>query len=424
MRDLARCLWRSINFRGGNISVNDRPVFWRGVALDVAMPCVGRDVSGASIERDVLRVRQAGFLFVVSDRDDDMFLDACDRVGVSVLRYGSPALLSEMGEGVRSFASHPSVAGFIADDVDGCVDVLARYECDNRVMVIPSEQLPEYRLESATLSEALDGLGRSYVRFQRGAGDLVLQEQVDLIRVLVNEHYGAGCCGNIYRLFADDSEQGVDFAGVVDQWRLAKPVAFFMRSLLTPAEGGPFVHIGQPWIPGSERRLQVFSNCRVVNLRLNGEVVDTMKADVGEGNASLPFAPFTFSLPEFVPGTLEAIGYIDDEEVAMHGQASPGDAHALTLEVDDQGLPLVAGGSDAVCVRARLCDERGQLVPDSMQEVKFSVTGAGQLLGENPAPIEAGVATVLVRSRPHAGEIVITALAAGVQESELTVVAV
>lgn len=406
---------------GGNgVDVNGRTMFWRGVELDVAMPCIGRNVSRESIERDLLRVRETGFLFVVSDRSDDLFLDACDSVGISVLRRNTPALLGEMKAGLSGLMSHSCFAGFIAEDVAGCAAVLEELKCDHRVMVVEPEQLPEYRLESAALEQGMEGLGRSYTRFQRGAGDLVLQEQVDLVRVQIDAQYGAGVSGSTYRLFADDGEQGFDLTGMWDVWRNAKPVAAFMRSLLTPAERGPFVHIAHPWVPGAERRLQVFSNCRVVSLRLNGEIVDTMKADVGEGNASLPFAPFTFRLPEFVSGKLEALGYIDDEEVASHERMSPGDAHALVLEIDDQGIPLVAGGSDAVCVRARLCDERGQRVPDSMQDVKFSVTGAGQLLGENPAPIESGIASVLVRSRRHDGEIVVTALAAGMQEAVLT----
>ena len=409
-------------FSGHTVSVNGRPAFWRGVELDVSMPGLGRNVSGASIERDLLRVRAAGFLFVVSDRSDALFLDACDRVGVAVVWRGAPDELAALGDGVRTAACHSGFAGVISADRAACSELFAQYGCGNRLMVVPPDELPVYRLEGVAVPDAIEGLGRTYVRFQRGAGDLVLQEQVDLIRVLVNEHYGAGVSGNIYRVFADDNEQGFDLTGMVDAWRNPKPVAHFMRSLLTPAERGAFVHIAQPWIPGAERRLQVFSNCRVISLRLNGEIVDTKKSDVGDGNASLPFAPFTFALPEFVAGRLEAIGYIDDEEVATHARTSPGDAHALILEVDDQGIPFEAGGADAVCVRATLCDERGQTVPDSMQEVKFSVAGAGQLLGENPAPIEAGIATVLVRSRKAAGEVVITALAAGVQEAKLTLV--
>ncbi len=401
----------------GRLHVNGRVLFWRGVRADFCYPELGRSISLMALEREVDLIRSCGFTGIVMQDVDLAILDACEAAGVCVLIEVEGEEHSGARGLVESVLGYSCVIGFLASNREMLTEPLAGLGLLDRFARLTPESVIAYRLEPSREADVLEGIGTTYQRYQRGVGATVLQEQVDLCRVLHDRHYKTGQAGDLYSTFADRDSAAEGPVGVVDAYRNRKPVSWFYQSQLTPAEQGPFVWIADEWVPGAERRVLVFSNCRVVTLTLNGQVVDAIKADEGDGNDHLPFAPFTFEVPEFMRGVLKAIGYVDDRPVAEHERVTPLDPSVLFIEIDDGGRALVADGVDAVFVRASIRDDVGNLVPDSLQEVKFTIEGAGRLVGETPTSAEAGVASILIQARGEAGEIRVTALAPGLQEA-------
>lgn len=86
----------------------------------------------------------------------------------------------------------------------------------------------------------------------------------------------------------------------------------------------------------------------------------------------------------------------------------------LALNVDFDGTPLVADGSDIVTVIATMVDEHGNVKRLSEEQVFFAVTGEGRMIAENepwanPRRIEWGTAPMLVQSTTKAGKITVRA---------------
>ena len=94
----------------------------------------------------------------------------------------------------------------------------------------------------------------------------------------------------------------------------------------------------------------------------------------------------------------------------------------LVLWLDNEGVDLVANGSDFVTVVAGIADKNGTIQRLSNDIVKFEIEGEGRILGGkeqglNPRQLQWGTAPVLVQSTTKAGAIKVTASVAygGVQ---------
>jgi beta-galactosidase len=182
----------------------------------------------------------------------------------------------------------------------------------------------------------------------------------------------------------------------------------------------------------------VFSNCEEVRLSQNGKEFATQKPDSG---FHLPHPPFTFRLSQFSelhsmlfatgiakPGTaignVKAEGLVGGAIVAVHELQAPGVPTQLALLLDDCGREMVADGSDWVRVYAHICDARGTTYPYGDDEVTFTVSGEGTVIGDasilaNPMRAEAGIATGLIRSTTTAGPITVEASAFGLKAAKL-----
>ena len=92
----------------------------------------------------------------------------------------------------------------------------------------------------------------------------------------------------------------------------------------------------------------------------------------------------------------------------------------LQLTADLQDRPLAADGTDAVFVRAAILDAAGNPVPDATNTVQFAITGSAECISPANPNAEAGIATVLIRSRNlTAGRISIKATALGLKPAQL-----
>ncbi len=162
------------------------------------------------------------------------------------------------------------------------------------------------------------------------------------------------------------------------------------------------VFIASYWQAGSAPRVRVFSNADDVELLLDGKPVGRQKSGPSTAHPHLAHPPLEFETGGFVPGELVARAYTKGRLVAEHRVRTPEAPAALALALDDMGVPVAEG--DLVFLRARVLDARGTTVPTSGRDVAFSDVQGAQIVGSAVAPLEAGVASVLVRvTGPRAG---------------------
>lgn len=211
-----------------------------------------------------------------------------------------------------------------------------------------------------------------------------------------------------------------------------------LKKTILGTGSGPMVFIANFATFQSPTTVMVFSNCEEVRLFQNGREIATQKPDPGY---HLPHPPFTFRLAQFSelhsmlfatgvakPGTaignVKAEGLVGGVVVASYELQAPGVPTQLILVLDDCGRKTIADGADWVRVYAHVCDARGMTYPYGDDEVTFTVSGEGAVIGDaslfaNPMRAEAGIATALVRSTTRAGTITVEASAFGLKTATL-----
>jgi beta-galactosidase len=189
----------------------------------------------------------------------------------------------------------------------------------------------------------------------------------------------------------------IESSGCMDLFRIPKFSHALFRSQRPPSEGA-MVFIASYWTPRSPLVVRVFSNCEEVGLALSGTMLEHRRPDEGRLSTHLAHPPFTFTLPAFEAGLLEAVGYLGGREAVRHGVRTPGDIESLALRLDEGGRPFGEHGKDVAFLWAELRDGDGTVVPDAWENVAFGATGDVQLVGANPFSTDAGVASILVQS--------------------------
>jgi beta-galactosidase len=138
-----------------------------------------------------------------------------------------------------------------------------------------------------------------------------------------------------------------------------------------------------------------------VELFLNGESIGRQRPDKDAYSNNLPHPPFTFAVG-YVAGKLEAVGYIGGVKQAGMVRMTPGKAMALIISVDESGKAYPQD-NDVFLVYAKVVDKNKTIMPDAINEVKFSVTGNLEILGNSIVKCEAGIAAVLIRTKVGGG---------------------
>ncbi len=213
--------------------------------------------------------------------------------------------------------------------------------------------------------------------------------------------------------------------GIMDDCGFPKDSYYYYKANWT-AE--PLVHVFPHW-NWTERAdphvpVWCYSNCERVELFLNGRSL---------GVRDVPRAGHAEWCVYYEPGRLEARGMIGDQVVAVDAVETSGPAAALRLEANR--VQLAAGGDVAV-VTVRVVDGQGRTVPQADPDLLFAVAGAGRILGlgnGDPASHEPekgcrrrafnGLARVLVQTGEEAGELTLSAAAAGLAPAQLTLTA-
>ncbi|HJQ26939.1 MAG TPA: glycoside hydrolase family 2 TIM barrel-domain containing protein [Blastocatellia bacterium] len=131
--------------------------------------------------------------------------------------------------------------------------------------------------------------------------------------------------------------------------------------------------------PGAEGRplkVRVYSRGDQVRLLLNGKEVGTSPVSVDTKLRA------EFSVP-YAPGELRAVAQAGGKEIASLAFATTGPPASLRLTADRPRLR--ADRNDLAYIKVEVLDQRGNLVPDAVVPVSFSVAGVAELAGVGSA---------------------------------------
>jgi beta-galactosidase len=136
----------------------------------------------------------------------------------------------------------------------------------------------------------------------------------------------------------------------------------------------PVLHLFPHWNwegrEGQEIEVWVHSNLARVELFLNGASL---------GSQAVAADSHLMWKVKYIPGRIEAKGYIGLKEALSERRETTGPASNIILRPDRQQLR--ADGEDVALVTAYLMDSKNRLVPVGDNELTFRVTGGGRLLG-------------------------------------------
>lgn len=162
--------------------------------------------------------------------------------------------------------------------------------------------------------------------------------------------------------------------GIIDTCGFPKDNFYYYRAWWTDH---PVLHILPHWNwlqwPGQEGRpidVWCHTNMERVELFLNGK---------SQGARRVPRNGHAQWSVKFEPGTLEARGYRGGKLVLTARRETTG--HPAAVHAAPDLTALAADGQDAAVVAVSILDDKGRVVPTAFDEVEFSLTGSGRIIG-------------------------------------------
>jgi beta-galactosidase len=157
--------------------------------------------------------------------------------------------------------------------------------------------------------------------------------------------------------------------GVLDLCGFPKDNAFYYKSWWTKT---PMVHFFPHWnwTKGDSVKVWTYSNCEEVELLLNGKSLGRRKINKdshGEWKV------------RYMPGTLEAKGYIAGKTIASDKVQSTG--RGSIIQMQSHKSEIGADGEDLAIITVSELDAKKRFVPDANDEVIFSIQGPGKIIG-------------------------------------------
>lgn len=464
---------KTMKFVGQDFYLNGKKHFLRGVNRHKEYPYIGYALSEKANYRDAKKIKEAGFDYVRLSHypQSNAFMDACDELGLvtinailgwqyysqddkfkshvyqtakdlirrdrnraSVIAWEVSLNESWMPESfIDSLTTiakreYPTDQCFTAGWQEYGYDIylqarqhrLDHYNPDSKKPYNVSEYGDwEYYAMNAGLNQ--DSWGdllqeERSSRQLRGNGEVALLQQATNVQEAHNDNYNTPAFADGYwvmydynRGYADDLEA----SGLMDLYRLPKFAHYFYQSQRSPEAsfGRPMVFIANYWTEHSPLDVRIFSNCEEVELVLNGVSLGKQKADNNDMTTNLNFPPFTFNVPKFAAGELVANAFIDGKVVTSHKIQTPEIPSKIEIEIDYSTYDIDKEQEDILFVYAKVVDENGTVNPNFKDEIEFEISGDAELIGDNPIQIEAGIASILMKTQPNSKSISISAKA-------------
>ena len=460
--------------------LNSEPVRIMGTNRHQEYPYIGYALSDNASYRDAFKIREAGFNLVRCSHypPAPAFLDACDELGLMVIdaipgwQFMGDSLFAEASVRdtrmmCRRDRNHPSVVMWESSLNETLMPVsfLARLHqtvkdelpfgnnltcswmdtiCD---VFIPARQhaaaprywkdyrkaKPLFICEYGDWEYYAQDAGFNQTEFSdllpaernsrqlRGNGDRHMLQQAWNFQEAHNDNLNGPGFGDANWVMFDYNRgyaPDIEASGIMDIFRLPKFAWYFYRSQTIE---GPVCFIASHNLPSSGNIVRVYSNADTVKLFRNDTLIAVKGPDTGINAVNLLHPPFTFTLPDCLPGTLKATTLRNGKESASHSVTTPGRPAAIRLSADFSNKPLRADNADVIFVYATVTDSAGNQVFTSDAMVEFALRGNASLIGDNPARAEGGIASILLRAE-DGGKIMIKASSPGMSEAELMTV--
>ena len=250
-------------------------------------------------------------------------------------------------------------------------------------------------------------------RQPRSAGEKALLQKETNLQEAHNDNLNTPAFADGYwvmfdynRGYADD----IEASGIMNLFRLSKPSYYFYQSQrdFNDPFGKPMIHIANEWKKDSPLDVRIFSNCEEVELFLNGKSVGKQKPNQDKISKNLKHPPFTFKLPKYNPGKLEAKGFINNINVVNHIVNSPVKPSKIKIELDVSGKKIDVNNDDIVFVYASILDKNETVLTNANDKVEFKLKGNAKIIGDNPVKTEAGVASILIKTNTKTKDLKIT----------------
>jgi beta-galactosidase len=226
---------------------------------------------------------------------------------------------------------------------------------------------------------------------------------------------GTGWCAFDYNThFNFGSGDHICYHGVSDIFRIPKPAAYFYASQCDPEEevvlqAGFFLSQGDRSNAGGVHQVPILSNCDHLKVYWIGELKQELDPD-RKTYAHLKHPPFTMDLgdlPLSPWGDLKIEGYIGGKlrkTLTLSGSGIDADFKVLADDAE-----LIGDGRDATRVVILITDEFGNLRPFATAAIALTLTGPGEIIGENPLVPASGAAAIWVRAKETSGVVNLTA---------------
>jgi beta-galactosidase len=207
----------------------------------------------------------------------------------------------------------------------------------------------------------------------------------------------------------------LDRHGVVDMYRLPKDLFYFYEAMWSDH---PVLHILGHWNheKGSSREVVVFTNCRDVELILNGQSLGKGTSCKGEF-PGIENAPLVWKNVAFENGKLEAIGKSRNQKMTDL-RITAGKPEQILLSSSNE---LIADGRDISYIDLKITDSKGNRCYTANDTLTVKVSGAARLGGASEIMVSGGLARIAIRSTGETGDVKVTAKDKGLKDGELIV---
>jgi beta-galactosidase len=160
--------------------------------------------------------------------------------------------------------------------------------------------------------------------------------------------------------------------GILDTCGFPKDISYYYQSWwMTNTVLHLLPHWNWPEKKGQEIHVDAYSNCKQVELFLNG-------ASLGK-QAMKPNSKSSWQV-KYAPGTLSAKGFDDAGKVIAETKVeTTGEATQIQL-TPDRGT-INADGEDVAVFSVAALDAQGRLVPVAQNRISFSIQGGGKIIG-------------------------------------------